>query len=91
MNLCNIFLKIRTEDIAYLKFILESYEGIGIVRTLDQSQAIVVMMVAEDFQDTAQSILSSLRREIPLVEVPQPQDVKDDWLFKEISEKETSS
>ena len=91
MKLRSIFLNIRTEDIAYLKFILESYEGVGIVRTVDQSKAIVVVLVAEDFLPTAHSILASVRREIPLLEVPRPRDVGDDWLFKEMSEEEDSS
>ena len=90
MNLYYIFLKIRTEDIAYLKFILESYEGIGIVRTVDQSQGIVVLLVAEDFQATARSIFASLQQEIPLTEIPQPRNVGDDWLFKEMSEQENA-
>ena len=34
MNLREIYLEIRPEDIAYVKFIVESYEGLGIVRTV---------------------------------------------------------
>jgi len=90
MDLKTVFLKIRTEDIAYLKFVIESYEGVGILRTVDQKQAIVVLLVAEDHAATVRSILASISREIALAEVPRPEEVGDDWLFKEIAEKENS-
>ena len=91
MELSECFLKIQTEDIAYLKFILESYEGVGIVRTVDQKNGIVVLLVAKDFTVTVESILASLHREMSIIEVPRPQDVKDDWLFREIAEEENLS
>ena len=34
MDLCEIYLEIRPEDIAYVKFIFESYECVGIIRTV---------------------------------------------------------
>jgi len=88
-DLCEIFLEIRPEDIAFLKFILESYESVGIVRTIDQKKSIVVLLVANDFKTTAQFILDSLRKEVQLTEVPRPQNVEDDWLFKELVTEET--
>lgn len=90
MDVRTIFLKIPTPDIAYLKFLIESYEGVGIVRTVDQRQAIVVLLIAEDHMDTVRSILASVRQESPIVEVPRPRGVGDDWLFKEITEEEDS-
>lgn len=91
MELSEFFLKVKTEDIAYLKFILESYEGVGIVRTVDQKNGIVVLLVAKDFKATAESILVSLHREMSMTEVPRPRDVEDDWLFREIAEEENLS
>jgi hypothetical protein len=34
MNLREIYFIVRPEDIAYVKFIVESYEGVGIIRTV---------------------------------------------------------
>ena len=34
MDIHEIYLEIRPEDIAYVKFIFESYEGVGIIRTV---------------------------------------------------------
>jgi len=89
MNLCEIFLELLPEDIAYLKFIMESYEGVGIVRTVDQKRAIVDLLVVEDFMQTALSILASLQQEVCIVEIPRPPDIGEDWLLKEMATEET--
>ena len=85
MELHEIYLEIRPEDIAYVKFIFESYEGVGIIRTVERKKAIVVVMAVEDFLDTARSIVDSLKQEIPLTEIPRPTDIGEDWLLKELS------
>ena len=88
MNLCEIFLELLPEDIAYLKFIIESYEGVGIVRTVDQKRAIVDLLVVEDFMQTALSILASLQQEISFAEIPRPPDIGEDWLLREMATEE---
>ena len=85
MNLTEIFLEIRPEDIAYVKFIFESYEGVGIIRTVDQKKAIIDLMVVDDFQDIARSILASLYHEVPLREIPRPPHIGNDWLLRELA------
>ncbi len=89
MNLCEIFLDLLPKDIAYLKFIIESYEGVGIVRTVDQKRAIVDLLVVEDFMQTALSILASLQLEVSLTEIPRPPDIGEDWLLREMATEET--
>lgn len=85
MDLSEIFLEVRPEDIAYVKFIFESYEGVGIVRTVDQKKAIIDILVVDDFQETARSIVLSLNHEIWMREVPRPRDIGDDWLLRELA------
>ena len=85
MNLHEIYLEIRPEDIAYVKFIFESYEGVGIIRTVDRKKAIIVLMVVEDFLADARSILDSLRTEVFLPEIARPADLGDDWLLRELA------
>jgi hypothetical protein len=65
-----IYLRLPTEDIAYVKFIVESYEGIGVTRTIDRAAALVVLIVAADFEGEARAILESLRSEVAWEEVP---------------------
>lgn len=84
-DLHEIYLEIRPEEIAYVKFIFESYEGVGIIRTVDRKKAVIVLMVVEDFITTARSILVSLNNEVSLNEIPRPADIGDDWLLRELA------
>jgi hypothetical protein len=83
-NLHDIYLELAPAHIAYVKFIFESYEEVGIIRTVDNAKAIVVLLAMDDFLPTAREILQSLSDEIPLREIPRPSDMKDDWFMAEL-------
>jgi hypothetical protein len=85
MKLQEIYLETVPEYIAYVKFIFESYEEVGIIRTVDRKKAIIVLLAMNDFLDTARGILESLKREVPLREIPRPADTGDDWLMAELA------
>jgi len=85
MSLSEIYLEILPADIAYVKFIFESYEGVGIIRTVDRKKAIIVLLAVDDFIGTARSILTSLRDEVMLLEIPRPADMGEDWLLLELA------
>ena len=85
MDLHEIYLELRPEDIAYVKFIFESYEGVGIIRTVERKKAVIVLLVVDDFLNVARSILDSLQKEVPLIEIPRPDDIGDDWLLRELA------
>jgi len=84
MNLQAIYLATPPEHIAYIKFIFESYEEVGIIRTVDRKKAVIVLLFVIDFLDVARCILDSLKQEVPLTEIPRPVDVSDDWLMAEL-------
>lgn len=85
MELHEIYLAIHPEDIAYVKFIFESYEGVGIIRTVDRKKAVIVLLVVDDFLEVARASLASLKNEVALVEIPRPDDIGDDWLMRELA------
>jgi hypothetical protein len=85
MELRPIYLETPPEHIAYIKFIFESYEEVGIIRTVDRTKAIIVLLVMDDFVEVARHILDSLQRDVPLAEVPRPLDIADDWLMAELA------
>jgi hypothetical protein len=64
------FLRIRRGDIAYFKFIIESYEGMAVVRTKDAHEAVVELMVAPGWEKDVEEILEGLRKEIPIEPIP---------------------
>lgn len=85
MELDEIYLELPMEHIAYVKFIFESYEEVGIIRTVDRKRAIIVLLALPDFLDTARAIITSLEREIPLRQIARPVDLRDDWLMAELA------
>ena len=90
MKLHEIYLEVPSEQIAYVKFIFESYEDIGIIRTVDRKKAIIVLLAMEDFLASACAILASLENEIPLRQIARPSTVSDDWLMPELAVESTT-
>jgi len=60
------YLRLRRKDIAYFKFIIESYEGMAIVRTKDPYEAVVELMVAPGWEKDVDDVLKGLCKEIPI-------------------------
>jgi hypothetical protein len=85
MGLHDIYLEIPPEHIAYVKFIFESYEEVGIIRTVDRKKAIIVLLAMNDFFATARRILDSIKDDVPLREIPRPADMNDDWFMAELA------
>lgn len=85
MSLHEIYLEIPPEEIAYVKFIFESYEGVGIIRTVERKKAVIVLMAMDDFLSTARSILTSLKNEVSLTEIPRPAEIGEDWLLRDLA------
>ncbi|MBI2088758.1 MAG: DUF4911 domain-containing protein [Deltaproteobacteria bacterium] len=85
MDLHEIYLAVRPQDIAYVKFVFESYEGVGLIRTVDRKKAVIVLLVVDDFLNVARSILTSLKGEVSLCEMARPGETGEDWLLKELA------
>jgi len=79
------YLEVAADHIAYIKFIFESYEEVGIIRTVDRKKAIIVLLAMNDFVAVARAILASLEREVPLREIARPANVQDDWFMVELA------
>ncbi len=80
----DIYLELSPAHIAYVKFIFESYEEVGIIRTVDRERAVVVLLAMTDFLTVARAILASIKNDVPLREIPRPADRTDDWLMAEL-------
>jgi hypothetical protein len=79
------YLEVAADHIAYIKFIFESYEEVGIIRTVDRKKAIIVLLAMNDFVGVARAILASLEKEIPLRQIARPANVQDDWFMAELA------
>lgn len=79
-DLIEVFVRLRPEDIAYLKFIFESYEMVGFLRTVDPKAATLVVFLVPDFAEVGLRILDSVSRQIQIERIDCPADLGDDWL-----------
>ena len=82
LRLDTIFLRIAPVDIAFLKFLFETYEEVAIVRTLDRRAAVLVVLVCNDYLEVAREILRAAGDVVRLEEIPPPTDMGEDWLMK---------
>lgn len=60
------YFRIQRKDIAYFKFIIESHEGMAVVRTTDPHAAIVELMIAPGWEEDVEEVLEELRKEIAI-------------------------
>ena len=85
MDLIEIYLRLQREDIALLKFVIEAYEGIAIVRTIDRKKATVAVLAMPDLLHHVRAVLESLREHMDWYEIPRPEE-QDDWLMQKVHE-----
>jgi len=60
------YFRLRRQDIAYFKFIMESCEGVAVVRTKDPQEAVVELMIPPGLERDVEEILEGVRKEIPV-------------------------
>jgi hypothetical protein len=85
MNIVPIFLKLPPENIVNLKFVIESYEELGIVRTLDAQSAKVVILALTDTVKYINELIDQLAPELRLMRIAEPEALEGDWLLSESS------
>ncbi len=60
------YFRLHRKDIAYFKFIIESYEGMAVVRTKDPREAVVELMIAPGWERDVDEVIEGLQREIEI-------------------------
>jgi hypothetical protein len=58
------YFEVAKKDIAYLKFVLEGYSGLAVLKTLDPEKGEVVLYIAPGAEEEVADIMASLAREI---------------------------
>jgi hypothetical protein len=59
-------------EISYLRFILESYDGLAFMRTLDPASGLVEVAFSPSRALDVEPLLSALAEEFPMTEAPIP-------------------
>lgn len=74
------YFRLDRRDLVYLKFILEAYEGMSTLSTVDKSGVVVSLTVPAGFGDDMAELISALQGEITLVETAGPDSVPKDTM-----------
>lgn len=79
-----IYLQLPPSNIVLLKFLLESYEGIAELRTLNNDQALVMLLALPDTVHTVKTLLDSERHQLNWTIPLEPPNMENDWLLNSI-------
>lgn len=83
-ELCPVFLKLPPQEIVFIRGILESYEGVAEVRTLNADTGIIVALALIDTAEDVRAIIADVAANgLDIREIPPPAEVKGDWLLEE--------
>jgi hypothetical protein len=63
-------LRVKPEEIAFLQFLIEGYEGIGTLTTLVPQRGVVQFAIPEGLLADAEEALRLIGRDITLEEIP---------------------
>ena len=70
MKSLKLYFKVRREDIGYLSFIIESYSGLAVVRTIDSREALIEILIAPQNGDLFEDLIWNLRTKEKLKLIP---------------------
>ena len=62
--------KLNTSDITLVQFILEGYEGLATVSTIDPKIAVIQVLIMPDFLEDVEGILNHLKDQFLMQEIP---------------------
>ena len=69
---CSRYFQLDRRNLVYLKFILEAYEGLATMSTVDRERAVVRIGYPHFSSLDVDALLQALGKEIEMTEVPQP-------------------
>ena len=71
------YFRVNRHDLVYLKFILEAYEGLAVLSTIEREGAIVRIGYPHFSAGDVDALLHAMANEIDMTEVPQPAGFSD--------------
>ena len=60
------YFKVRHRDMVYLKFILEAYEGMNVMSTVDNVAGIIRIAIMEGFEADMDDLLAELGQQVSM-------------------------
>ena len=66
------YFRLDRRDLAYLTFILEAYEGLATLSTVDKKETVVSITTFPGLAADVDDLIAALQKEIVLTETPAP-------------------
>lgn len=66
------YFRVGRREIAFLKFVIESYDGVAVISTIDPAKGLVVLQVPPGREPEADAIIADLERDILIEPVSGP-------------------
>ncbi len=66
------YFQARRHELAYLQFIIDSYDGLAILSTIDSQAGVVKVAFSRHLEDDVEALLSALSEEIGICEIVKP-------------------
>jgi hypothetical protein len=70
METIKLSYRVERKDISYLSWIIQSYEGIAVVKTIDPYKAIIELQISPGCEDTIFELLDALKKQEGIISVP---------------------
>ena len=62
----NRYFRVNRRDMVYLKFILEAYEGMNVMSTVDNAAGIIRIAIMPGFEDDMDALLAELGKKVAM-------------------------
>jgi len=60
---------VEQSEIVFIKAVLESYEGMVVLRTVEVGKSVIELLIARDFQDTIDQVIRELQGQVRMEEL----------------------
>ena len=74
---CALYLQVKRADIVYLSALFEGYDGLGIIKTVDEEHGIVCVLTTAGVLDGCLGLLEGISAEIPWRIVERPTNLDE--------------
>ncbi|OGP08751.1 MAG: hypothetical protein A2048_09915 [Deltaproteobacteria bacterium GWA2_45_12] len=69
-----LFYKVHNKDIAMIKFLIEAYENMMDISTIDRNLPKIQISCAKDYLDDCKAIIADLQTRFEMIKLDEPHD-----------------
>jgi hypothetical protein len=66
------YYRVDRREIAYIKFVIESYDGVGLLSTVEPQSGLIVIRIPPGCEELIDDIISDLKKTIMIEPAAQP-------------------